>query len=385
MSIWTLNLRHLHAIAQIRARGSVSAAAKAVSLTQPAITQAVAKLEAVLGLPLFERSAAGMASTPAAELFVPRIEAALSQIASSRVTMTQMRALVALADHGSYASAEHATGLSQPSLHRAVNDLGVALRRPLAQRRGKGVSLTEAGRRMARAFRLARAELEAGLSEIEGLKGRETGVIAIGAMPLCRARLLPATIAAFHAAHPALAIRIVEGSHGELVEPLRDGALDLMIGALRDPPVGGDLVQAPLFVDCPVVIGRKDHPLSGGTPQARELAAYPWIMPAPGAPLRLLWQAMFAQAGMPAPAVPIECGSVMTIRQMLMESDFLTLLSPDQIRVELEAGWLVRIGETLPSLQRTIGYTTRTGWTPTRMQQVFVEALTVQAGVATIL
>ena len=44
-----LNLRHLHAMAAIMRTGSISAAAKAVNLTQPAITQAIAKLESLIG------------------------------------------------------------------------------------------------------------------------------------------------------------------------------------------------------------------------------------------------------------------------------------------------------------------------------------------------
>ena len=190
MSIWHLNLRHLAAVAQIARLGTINAAARAVNLTQPAITQALARLEAQLGLPLFERRHDGMAPTPAAELLVPRIEAALASLDSPHVTMSRLRALLALADAGSYAGAGGLTGLSLPSLHRAVGDLSLAMRRSLVQRRGKIVVLTEAGMQLARAFRLARIELETGISEIEALKGRETRRIAIGAMPLSRARVL---------------------------------------------------------------------------------------------------------------------------------------------------------------------------------------------------
>jgi LysR family transcriptional regulator, regulator for genes of the gallate degradation pathway len=84
---------------------------------------------------------------------------------------------------------------------------------------------------------------------------------------------------------------------------------------------------------------------------------------------------MFADAGVTVPEVPVECGSVMTIRQILLESDFLTLLSRDQVSVELEAGWLVKLCDTPPGLKRTIGITTRTGWRPTAAQQAFLEAL----------
>src|SRR3546814_4271822 len=168
-----------------------------------------------------------MAPTGAAQVLAPRVRRALHQIGSPRVTMAEVRAFIALADAGSYVGASIITGLSQSSLHRAVRDLSVALRRNLVERRGRGLALTEAGRRTARGFRLARAELVAGLSEVGRLEGREAGRVAIGAMPLSRARLPPGAVMALHRQWPDATIEIVEGSHAELLEPLRDGALDL--------------------------------------------------------------------------------------------------------------------------------------------------------------
>lgn len=375
MYLWQLNLRHLGAAAAICRLGSVSAAAEAVSLTQPAITQALGKLEAQLGLKLFERRPDGMEPTETAHLLTRRVDAALTHIASPRVTMAQLRALIAFADAGSYAGASIDTGLAQPSLHRAVNDLSVALRRPMTERRGKGLALTDAGRRTVRSFRLARAELQSALAEIENLKGREVGRISIGAMPLSRAKLLPAAVTAFHREHPEIAISIAEGSWAELIEPLRDGDLDLLIGALRDPSPGDDVAQQPMFEDRLVILGRKGHPLSRKRPDTEALAQYPWTIAAKGVPLRAQWERIFADMDVPVPDVPVECGSVITIRQILMDSDFLTLLSPDQVAVELEADWLEIICDAPEGLTRTIGVTTRTDWRPTALQRAFVETL----------
>ena len=99
-----------------------------------------------------------------------------------RVTAAQARALIAVADAGSYAGAGAATGLAQPLLHRSIGDLSVALRRALVVREGKGIKLTEPGRKSTRAFRLACVELDAGLAELAALSGRETGCVSIGAM-----------------------------------------------------------------------------------------------------------------------------------------------------------------------------------------------------------
>ena len=47
MEIWDLNLRHLRAIAYTAELGTLNAAASAVNLTQPAITQALNRIEYV--------------------------------------------------------------------------------------------------------------------------------------------------------------------------------------------------------------------------------------------------------------------------------------------------------------------------------------------------
>lgn len=374
MDIWRLNLRHLRAIVAIAEHGSISAAARAISITQPAITQGLARLEDHLGERLFDRRSDGVATTPAAAIFVPRAASALAHIRSSRVTMVQLHALIALARAGSYADASRATGLSQPSLHRAVNDLAIVLRRVLVDRRGKGVMLTEQGRRTARAFRLAEAELRAGLSELAGLRGHDSSRIIVGAMPLSRVRLLPATIAHFLSAHSNCRIDVVEGAFSELIEPLRDGEIDFMIGALRFPPPDG-LDQNPLFEDRPAVIGRHHHPLAGKNPDIKDLARYQWTVPPNETPLRENWNNWFARSGIEAPLVPVECGSVMTIRELLIATDYLTVLSPDQVRVELEAGWLIKIKDVPRWFHRTIGVTTRSGWRPTTLQQYFLDDL----------
>jgi DNA-binding transcriptional LysR family regulator len=359
----------------------MTAAAQAISITQPAITQALAKLETQLDHQLFERRPDGMTKLPAATIFAPRVEAALEHIGSRRVTMASLRAMIALADAGSYAEASATTGLAQPSLHRAIRDLSLALKRTLVERRGKGIALTEQGRRTARGFRLARAELESGLSELAALGGRETGRIAVGAMPLCRARLLPTAVAAFHQKHPESETVIVEGSFRELIEPLRDGQIDVMIGALRSTAPADDVVQSALFVDRLVVLGRKGHPLakSAGKVTTADLAHYPWTISAPGTPLRILWDKLFASTGVRPPRIPVESGSVIANREILRKSDFLTLLSPDQVAVELEAGWLTLICEAPQNLERTIGFTTRTGWRPTAVQTNFMQCIEATA------
>src|SRR5688572_30299247 len=148
------NLRHLQAMVAATESGSLSAAARRVNLTQPAITQGIAKLERGLGLPLFERRPGGMEPTDAARILAPRA-AALALIGSPRVTDPQMRAFMALARGGSYVAAAAETGIREASLHRAAADLALGLGHRLVERRGRGIALTARGTAVARRFRLA--------------------------------------------------------------------------------------------------------------------------------------------------------------------------------------------------------------------------------------
>ncbi len=369
-----INIRHIAAFAATVRHGSVTRASRAVNLTQPALTQAISRLEEHLGCTLFIRGPSGMTPTEPALLFAPRAEAAIAQVGSARVTGTQVRAFLALARAGSYAVAAEATGLSSASLHRAVADLSVALGQRLVDRRGRSVMLTPAGERRARGFGLAMAELRSGLAEVAAWQGKAAGRIVVGAMPLSRARWLPETILRFTRAHPGVDIAVVEGSHSELSGPLRDGEVDMMLGALRETAALDDLHQEAVFEDQPALVMRAGHPLLAMVTDGAALARYPWILPARDTPLRHYWEDMMRSAGAEPPHVAIECGSVLTVRQLLLGSDALTLLSPAQLAVELQAGVLATRPTPVP-VSRTIGITTREGWRPTAPQSALLALL----------
>lgn len=382
-----LNLRHLRALLSVVELCSLNRAAEAAGLSQPALTQGMAKLERQIGVRLFDRHTGGVTPTEAGHALAQRVERAFAALASgvrrpgraggrgfSRpehlMTATQLEAFLHFADAQGFAGAAAASGIAQPGIHRAVRELQQISGTVLAERRGRGMVLTAAGRALARGIRLAAGEIAAGIAEAQG-DAEPTGRIAMGVMPLSRALVVPRAIALFLREYPGTVIDVVEGAWRELIDPLLDGVLDLAIGALRDDPPGG-VEQAPLFTDKLAVFARRDHPLAGKRASLADLRSQSWIVGPAGTPLRAHWQALF---GEDAPPVPVECGSVMVIRGVVTQSDLLTLLSPDQIAVELETGMLVRIDADLPGCVRTIGLTTRSGWRPTQAQQRLVELL----------
>lgn len=386
-----LNLRHLDAVATAARLGSISAAASAVNLSQPALTQAVSKLETLLGKTLFSRQTGGAVPTEAGELLSTRIERALAYIVQGgrsvrraarlsplpnierRITLGQLRALIAVDDAGSFALASLHTGLSQPALHRSARDLELQMEVPLLTRQGKTVQPTPAAARLLRFARLARSELLAGLDEIRALGAEQAGRLIVCAMPLARAVLLPKALALFANRYPAASVNVIEGPYLELLSMLRQGESDLLIGAMRDPLPVADVVQEPLFVDDPVIVGRSGHPLTRSNATFDELLDFPWVIATRGTPVRQRWEQMFTDRGMEAPRLRIECGSILVVRGVLLEGDWLSLMSRDQFLFDQRAGLLTEIVDIGSSLRREIGLTYREDWRPTTLQAAFVE------------
>ncbi|KLC67038.1 LysR family transcriptional regulator, partial [Xanthomonas perforans] len=261
------------------------------------------------------------------------------------------------------------------AIYRAVQALADVIEVPLTVRRGKTMQPTPVALRLLRQVRLALAELRAGLDEVAALRSQHAGRLTLGVMPLARAILLPQVLARFARAHPGAGVQVVEGPYEQLLARLREGGLDLLIGALRDPLPVRDVLQEPLFDDEPVIVARSGHPLAGQGYAFAQLRDYPWVIAAAGTPVRARWEQLFGDHQLEPPPVRIECGAELTVRGLLLEGDWLTLMSRDQFLFERRAGLLEEIGSAGPLLRRQIGMTTRSDWYPTRMQSAFVQTL----------
>jgi LysR family transcriptional regulator, regulator for genes of the gallate degradation pathway len=383
-SPYDLNLRHLRAIVAVRECGSITAASRFTHLSQPALTQGIAKLERQLDCTLFERRIDGVSATAAGHMVADRVRAVIDhvdgaarrldrqvELAARLISMTQVRALLALAETTSFASAAAQADLSQTAVHRAVGDLEQLLGRSLVDRRGRGILLSPSGGKLARGLRLAMGELRALLSELDG--AHNNPLIVFGSLPLSRPKIVPTAIAMMRAESDRARFSIAEGSWQDLSEQLRDGVIDLIVGAFGEDEMD-DLVHIPLTEDHLVVLCGGGHPLAGvAHASAEELARYDWIVAPPHTPLRRQWEQLFANGRQPE--CPVECGSILVNVNLLAQSSFLTLASPRQVELPLQMGKLARVGGPIPGSTRPVGITTRRGWHPTSTEQRFMELL----------
>jgi DNA-binding transcriptional LysR family regulator len=84
------DLRLLKVLREVALRGSFSAAAEALSYSQPAVSQQIARLEAQAGVKLLERGHKGIELTPAGETLVRHTERILAQLAEAQAELTEI-------------------------------------------------------------------------------------------------------------------------------------------------------------------------------------------------------------------------------------------------------------------------------------------------------
>lgn len=384
------NLRHLRVFLCVAELGSVTRAAAACNVTQPAVTQATAKLERLAGTPLFRRGPQGTFLTPAGETLAERVrrafallDPALSDLAPRlRLTATaaQLQALIAMREAENFTLAARRLGLAQPTVHRAITQLEQEAARPLFERTSYGMVATRPAQALAQAARLAFAEIDQAEGDLADLAGREAGAIVVGAMPLSRSHVLPRAIARFRTRRPTFPIHIHDGPYGDLLTGLRRGEIDFLIGALRDPAPIADVVEETLFHDRLALVARHGHPLLAGTITPANLAAFPWVVTFAGTPTRRHFEAIFTSAGLAPPESIVESGSMILMRELLRETDHLGCISRLQVEPELAHGTLALLPFPMAGTDRPIGLTFRADWMPTRAQRDFLIELRAVVG-----
>jgi DNA-binding transcriptional LysR family regulator len=390
------SLRHLYALRAVRETGSVSAAARVLHLSQPALTQAITALEVEFGARFFHRTAQGMEPTEAGRIcaerlarVLERLEAAViatnpqvrrSSSAARGITASQLHALVTVIEAGGFGPAARSVGMTRATLHRAARELEKRMSVTLFETTSHGLRPTREALRLALQVQLATAELAQARAEVASLLGTERGETVIGAMPLARSRMVPEAILQFASRRPHHRISILDGPYDSLLDALRRGRADVLVGAMRGQ-VPADVVEEVLFEDPLAIIVRRGHPLErmtlGGrqAPPVEALAEYAWIAPRSGSPLRRHFDRLFRGATRDPPAAPVECNSLVAARGLLLSSDRAMLLSSQQVHHEITAGELIALPHPSGQVVRDIGFTLRKDWRPTAAQADFLETL----------
>ena len=143
--------------------------------------------------------------------------------------LKQLDYFVQVAELGSFTRAATQLSVVQSALSRQVRALEVELRQPLFERTGRGVTLTEAGKRLLEHGRGILQQVERARLDIENQRGAATGRLVIGLPPSVSRTLTGPLVSAFRQRFPKATLSVVEGLSTYVMEWLAIGRVDCAV------------------------------------------------------------------------------------------------------------------------------------------------------------
>ncbi len=241
------------------------------------------------------------------------------------MTLQQLRAFVAIVEFGSFRRAARELDVSQAGLTGSLQSLEAGLGVSLLVRSARGVKLTPQGERLLPRAQLISHETRRAAEDVRQAAGQAGGTLHVGMGPTPTAALLPLVVPDFHAAFPAVRLRLLSGFHEQLQPALQRGQIELAVTALPDAGVGQELITRHLFYSELVVVARQGHPLAGAT-SLRELGSCEWVLlGSPGGPGSSILR-FYAEQKLPPPSVAATCESFTQLSALIGATDWLALV-----------------------------------------------------------
>lgn len=217
------------------------------------------------------------------------------------MNLHQLETFVHVAEHGSFSKAALVLGVGQPALSRQVRALETELHETLLLRNGRGVELTQAGRRLLEHCQSILDVVAQAKEDLLAQRNEPVGHITV-AMPPTLARLHTLKlIQSFRATLPKARLAIMEGFSIHLTEWLLTGRADVGLVYNPDPLPALEILplkQEPLCLLSPA----RRAPRRALTLQ--EVSRHALIMPQRGHIFRTLMEKSAALAGV---QLQVEC------------------------------------------------------------------------------
>jgi DNA-binding transcriptional LysR family regulator len=148
------------------------------------------------------------------------------------MTLQQLTYFLAAAEHGSFSAAANALSLAQPSLSEQIRRLEAELGAPLFIRAGRGLELTEAGRRLHPHAERTLADAQAAAESVREVRDLTGGTVAFGTFGSAHYYLLGGLVQDFRGRHPEVRVRVIGQNSAEVADAVRDGQLEAGLVAI---------------------------------------------------------------------------------------------------------------------------------------------------------
>ncbi len=255
--------------------------------------------------------------------------------------LVKLRSFVAAATSLSFRKAAETLHYAPSTVTMQIKALEEEFGAPLFDRAGRGMILTEHGRRLLpHALRLLDIE-----ARIRGLSKGDTEVadeLTLRISESLGIHLIPWLLPRFVELFPRTRLILRTASRAGTAQDLRQGATDLAV-LLSEPFAAEGLTVEVPHRERLVVIVPADSPLAGcETVRAADLAGLPLILTPHVWSARPFIERAFQEADL-APAGWVECSSVEIVKRCVMQGLGVSVVPGFTVREEVSAGRLARL------------------------------------------
>ncbi len=247
-----------------------------------------------------------------------------------------------IARRGSLTSAAAHLNISPPAASKNLRELEDILGKQLFDRSGRRLVLNSAGRVFQQYAGSAMIDLKRA-QDLLSVASAEKTRLAIGILPSVATDRFPRAALQFRAAHPHAILRIATGPNWQLLDQLREGALDMVVGRMPNPEKMEGLSFQQLASEEVITAVRPGHPLLATDVSPQDIKEFPLILPPKGALIYPVVSAYLLRNGLQNIDPIFENVSLAFGRKAVMLSDSIWFISKSVIADEIAAGTIVRL------------------------------------------
>jgi DNA-binding transcriptional LysR family regulator len=265
------------------------------------------------------------------------------------MTLDQLRIFVAIADRGHVTRAAADLGMTQSAASAAIAALEARTGATLFDRVGRGIELSDLGRRFLPEARAVLDRAAAARSVLDDLAGMATGTLSVAASQTIATYWLPRRLATFHAAYPGIQLDVTIGNTRQVERAVVEGAADLGLveGATDDPALVRQQVDRDRLV---LVISASRRPPPEIAPGRPDLRAVPWVIREKGSGTRAVLADLATREGLTLDDLPIflVLPSNEAVREAVEAGAGATIISEHVVARDIAAGVLKIVPTNLP-------------------------------------
>lgn len=277
-----------------------------------------------------------------------------------RIKFRHLQTFIEVARQASVGKAARVLTVSQPAVTRTMRELEAILGVELVEKDGRGIKVTRTGEVFLRHAGASVAAARKGVDAIEQHMNATAPPVRVGCLPSVSAGVMPVAVGRFLEGNSGSRIRIVTGENTVLLQQLRTGDLDLVMGRLAAPEQMNGLSFEPLYRETVVFAVRHDHPLMHMQPfSLAAIERFPVLMPPEGSVIRPFVDRFLVNNGVSELKGRIETVSDSFARTFLRTSDAVWIISRGGVANDLATGAVATLPLDTSETVGSVGLTTR--------------------------